>query len=101
MKVAVVPAGLRLTAPATGVPPGPLREKLAVVSEAASIWRLKVALTVVVTGTAVAAFAGTVLFTVKIVPLTMGPVPVVKLQLTVAGSGVPVALRTPVVRAAE
>ena len=52
MKVAVVP--LYETAPATAVPPGPVRVKVEVVIEAGFIAMLKVAVTVVLMTTPVA-----------------------------------------------
>ena len=82
-----------MTAPATGVAPGPVTVKVAPLMVAAFMTSLNVAETRVLTGTAVAPFAGTV-------ETTVGGAAVVKLHTKFAASGAPVGSFAPVVMVA-
>ena len=82
-----------MTAPATGVAPGPVTVKVAPLMVAAFMTSLNVAETRVLTGTAVAPFAGTV-------ETTVGGAAVVKLHTKLTASGAPVGSFAPVVMVA-
>jgi hypothetical protein len=79
----------KVTAPATGVAPGPVKVNVAFVNVSPFIGSENVALTRVLTATAVAPFAGTV-------ETTIGS-PVVKLHTKFAASALPPGSLAPVV----
>jgi hypothetical protein len=81
-----------VTAPATGVSPGPVKIKVALVNVSAFIGSVKRAETRVFTGTAVAPAVGTV-------EITVGS-PVVKLHTKLAAKGLPPGSVAPVVTVA-
>ncbi len=87
VNVAVVPA--KVTVPATGVTPGPVKVKLAALIVGGFIGSLNVAETTVLTGTPVAPIIGTVETTVG--------APVVKLHTKLSGSAFPSVSAAPVV----
>jgi hypothetical protein len=91
VKVAVVPA--YVTAPVTGVAPGPVKVNAAALIVAGFIAALNVAETRVLTGTAVAPFAGTV-------ETTVGGGAVVKVHAKLADKGTPARSFAPVVTVA-
>jgi hypothetical protein len=88
VNVAVVPA--KVTVPATGVMPGPVRVNVAASIVAGFMASLKVAETAVLRATAVAPFTG-------IVEMTVGGGAVVKLHTNLAASAIPVEFFAPVV----
>src|ERR1041385_533259 len=83
------------TVPVTGVVPGPVTKKLAVLIVAGSIASLKVPLMVWLIATPVAALAGTVAITVG--RFVSRAAPVVKLQAKLFSNGLPARSLAPVV----